>query len=352
MEKEYIACDFFSGAGGLSEGLKDAGIKVAVANEINKHAAMTYNFNHPNTFLFQKDIREIKSREVIDITGNDIFLVAGGPPCQGVSLAGRRDINDSRNSLFREFAMVVGKLEPRFFLMENVVGLLSMNKGRLIESIEKLFNEIGYNVSKRVFNSVDFGVPQNRRRLFLFGSRKDKDDINSMHAKKTEIITTWDAISDLDFLKSGEFTQNYMKPPLTNYQKEMRKNSKVLYNHKAPKHNKSTMRRFSMLREGQSIKDLPQHIRIKKRVMYKLRKSEPSRTITTLPDDYVHYNQNRILTVREMSRLQSFKDSYVFFGPKSTGGLKRKIDCPQYTQVGNAVPPFMGKGISEWILSI
>jgi DNA (cytosine-5)-methyltransferase 1 len=352
MAKEYLACDFFAGCGGLSEGLEQAGLKVAVANEINKHASMTYKINHPNTKMIEKDIRKVKAREVIDITGPDIFLVAGGPPCQGVSIAGRKDINDPRNLLFKEFIKMVGKLEPRFFLMENVTGLLIINKGNFIREIEKHFEDIGYFVSKRTFNSIDFNVPQSRRRIFIIGSRKGKYDINSMIIKKTRVVTASDAIGDLDFLKAGKSSQKYLKPPSTDYQVMMRSGSMILHNHEAPRHNMLTMKRFSMLRQGESINSLPSHLRIKKKVMYRLNASEPARTVTTLPDDCIHYNQNRILTVRETARLQSFKDSYVFFGPKSTGGLRRKVDCPQYSQVGNSVPPLLAREIGKWLLSL
>lgn len=352
MPRELVACDFFAGAGGLSDGLRQAGIRVAVANEINKCAAMTYRYNHPNTKMIEKSIKEVKAREVFDAVGTKIFLVAGGPPCQGVSLAGRRDINDPRNLMFKEFIRMVGRLEPRFFLMENVVGLLSMNNGKLIGSIEKSFDDAGYYVSKRILNAADFGVPQNRRRIVVFGCKKGKHDINSMLISKTRPLAMQYAIGDLDFLKAGESSTRYLKPPSTNYQVSMRGRMKILHNHEAPHHNRQTIKRFSALRQGQTVRDLPPSLRIRKIVMCRLKASLPARTVTTLPDDYIHYRRDRILTVREMARLQSFSDSYVFLGPKSTGGLRRKKDCPQYTQVGNAVPPLMAKTIGKWIRMI
>lgn len=352
MKNDDIACDCMAGAGGLSEGFEQAGLNVAVANEINKHAAMTYKFNHPNTRMIEKDIRKIRTSEIIDITGNNIFLVAGGPPCQGVSFAGKRVINDPRNSLFKEFVKMVGKLEPKFFIMENVVGLLSIDNGNLIKSIESSFDNLGFFVSKRVFNAVDFGVPQSRKRLFIFGSRKSKHDINSFQIMKSNPVSTFTAISDLDFLKAGESAQRYMKEPRNSYQVEMRKNSRMLHNHDAPKHKKNTLERFSAMEQGQSVSTLPSRLRIKKMVMFRIKANEPARTVTTLPDDYIHYRQDRILTVREIARLQSFGDTYVFLGPKSTGGLRRREECPQYTQVGNAVPPLMAKGIGEWLKTL
>jgi DNA (cytosine-5)-methyltransferase 1 len=132
----------------------------------------------------------------------------------------------------------------------------------------------------------------------------------------------------------------------------MRNGSKILFNHEAPRHNKKVVRRFSMLRPGQAIHDIPENIKTRKLVLYRLDKDERARTVTTLPDDYIHYSKNRILTVRELARLQGIRDSYIFLGPKSTGGKQRKASCCQYTQVGNAVPPLMAKAIGEWLMKV
>jgi DNA (cytosine-5)-methyltransferase 1 len=347
-----VAVDLFAGAGGLSEGLGQGGFKVSVANEINKHAAATYRYNHPNTAMVEKDIRELKAVEITDIAGDEIFLVAGGPPCQGVSFAGRRRADDPRNLLFAEFVRMVGNLEPNFFIMENVVGLLSFGNGTILQKIETSFADMGYFVSKRILNSADFGVPQIRKRVFIFGSKKRKHDINSMPVNKGDPLNVEDAIGDLDFLKAGEFTTKYLKPAQTDYQTEMRKNSIILYNHEAPTHKTKTLNRFSAMKQGQCAKDLPRGLKTRKLVMFRLISSEPSRTIATLPDDYVHYRQNRTITVREMARLQSFRDSYAFLGPRSTGGSKRRTDCPQCSQVGNSVPPFVARAIAEWVRNL
>lgn len=349
MSKEVIACDFFAGAGGLSDGLRMVGINVAFANEINEHASATYKQNHSSTSLITKDIRDLSTKEIIDITDNKIFLVAGGPPCQGFSMAGKRNIDDPRNLLFKEFAKMVSKLEPKYFLMENVVGMMSMANGKFIIEAEKLFEDIGYSVSKRIFNATNFGVPQSRRRLFILGCRKKAINLNDMEIENLEKVTVKDAMGDLDFLKPGQNSSKYLRRPATKYQKVIRDGMKILFNHDAPNHSSTTIKRFSMMKQGETINDIPARFRNAKRVMYRIKASEPSRTITTLPDDLVHYKQNRILTVREFARLQSFRDSYIFLGPKSTGGLKRRTGCPQYTQVGNAVPPLMAKFVSSWI---
>jgi DNA (cytosine-5)-methyltransferase 1 len=349
--KAPIACGFCAGAGGLSEGLKQAGFDVKFANEINEHAAETYSYNHPDTFLSIKDMRKVSPDEIMGLVGSRVHLVAAGLPCQGFSVAGRRQVNDPRNRLFKSFLNIVNGIRPDFFLIENVVGIMTLGNGSVFEDIKTSFEELGYHVSSRVINSADVGVPQNRRRVFILGSMKDRVDINSMEIRKQKPVTVSDAIGDLDFLKSGESSETYQKNPVTEYQARMKDKSKVLYNHKAPNHSNSTLERFSMMEPGQNVDELPKKFQIKKMVMYRLRPDEPARTITTLPDDYVHYKQDRILTVRELARLQSFNDSYVFLGPRTTGGKRRRRSCPQYSQVGNSVPILLAKSVGKFIMS-
>jgi DNA (cytosine-5)-methyltransferase 1 len=349
MKKDHIACEICVGAGGMSKGLELAGYNVKFANEINEQAAMTYACNHPATKISIGDMRELKPAEIIDIAGEDISLLAAGLPCQGFSMAGERRIGDPRNNLFRGFLKIVSGLEPEFFLIENVVGILSFNKGKIIADIERISNDMGYFASKRIFNAAWFGVPQNRNRVFILGSKSGKHDINSMQVKKTKPVTVAEAISDLAFLKSGEHSSKYFLSPSSQYQVQARGKSRMLHNHESPRHGKRVMERFSLMQQGKSIHDLPMSLRTKKRIVFRLKASSLARTLTTLPDDLVHYSQNRVLTVREMARLQSFTDDYVFLGPRSTGGLNRRMDCPQYTQAGNSAPPLMVKAIGEWL---
>jgi len=346
----YIAVDFFAGAGGLSEGLKQAGFEVAVANEKNIDAAKTYTHNHPETTMITKSIRSVKAPEILKITGERPFLVAGGPPCQGFSMAGRRDINDPRNKLFKYYLGKIRQIKPEFVLMENVVGLLSFNQGKTVSAIKKGLEKTGYSVSMRVLNAVDFGVPQVRKRLFIVGSPDMYMDINTMIVKKTMPVSVENAIGDLDFVGPGQTSTEYEKTPKGAYQKQMRLGSKDLNNHVAPRHSKRTIERFSNIRPGCNGESLPQHLRTNKRTQLRLEGRMPARTVITIPDDYIHPSLNRTLTVRECARLQSFRDKYLFLGPKSTGGTRRKSQCPQYTQIGNAVPPLLGAGVGSWIL--
>jgi len=346
-----IAIDLFAGAGGLSEGLTQAGFKVAVANEKDPWAAKTYLANHPETTLLTEDIRKIDAEQILTLINQKPLLVAGGPPCQGFSMAGRRRNFDERNHLIFEFAKKVKQIRPTFFLIENVTGLLSYKEGRVIEEIEALLTSEGYCVSKRILNASDFGVPQARNRLFIFGSLVPDVDINEWDIPKTKTPSIKDAISDLTFLKNGQNSNEYVKKPSSAYQCLMRGNNIDLHNHQASLHNQKTLKRYSLIRANYTFAKIPAYLKTKKRNLRRLHPNQPANTITTIPDDYIHYALDRTLTVRECARLQSFPDHYVFLGGRTTGGRRRIMECPQYTQVGNAVPPLLAKAIGEWILS-
>jgi DNA (cytosine-5)-methyltransferase 1 len=344
------AVDLFAGAGGLSKGLEEAGFKIVVANEKQKDAVLTYRYNHPQTKMIEGDILEIAESELIPSINGEIDLVAAGPPCQGFSLAGRRDINDKRNVLFKELVRIVSFVRPKMFLMENVKGLLSMDNGRIIKSIERAFTNEGYIVRTFVLNAAWFGVPQYRERVFIIG-RRDGVQPTEIEIPALEETSVGEAISDLDFIENGESSTVYRKRAESNYQVIMRMGVKrnSLKNHEATLHNRSVTDRFSQFKQGQTMKDIPSTWQTKKLMVYRLDRTKPSRTLTTLPEDFIHYSKNRIPTVREYARIQSFPDSYVFLGPKSTGGLRRRKDVPQYSQVGNAVPPLLGRAVGLYI---
>lgn len=345
-----IAIDIFAGAGGISEGLTSAGFRIPYAIESNERAAETYAYNHRYTYLDIRDAREVRSEEIFQVAGDKIGLVAGGPPCQGFSMLGGRKPDDPRNNLVWEFIKKVGELQPRFFLMENVPGILTMNGGLLAERIMEEFRAIGYHPSKRILDAAKHGVPQHRERVFFFGSKSGKRNIEKAAFREAPPISTKEAISDLDFLRNGESSRVYKLPPETPYQKKMRDNQQVLFNHDSTLHSKEVVNRFSRILPGKSMQSIPSELQIKKNIMHRLEADKPSRTITSLPDDYIHYSSHRILTVRECARLQSFRDGYVFMNNRTTGGRMRKGDCPQYTQVGNSVPPLLVDTIGKWIL--
>ena len=391
--------DIFCGAGGMSEGFIKAGFDVCFASDINETAMLTY-MNRHNQLGFKtkfacEDIRKFSEKKYLNnfLEGTTIDVVCGGPPCQGFSLAGKRDRNDPRNMLFKNYIKVIRNVKPKYFVMENVEGILSMrfeefiginNNVYINESVADIlrqeFFQIGYLVNFKVLQASDFGVPQNRRRVFFLGhkikklgSGKYKNMVsqpNFPNRNAEPYITAKEAIHDLSFLDSGHKSSKYKQVDnLTQYQKECIKGrtptsnggaieSKELMNHESSKHCKKVLDRFSLIKEGENLEDLRKKLGNEKWKEYETKKmrcqriigSEPSPTVLTLPDDLIHYSKDRIMTVREFARLQSFDDSFQFLGKRTTGGKRRKFDLPQNTQVGNAVPPLMAKAVAQEIL--
>ncbi len=347
------AIDLFAGAGGTSLGLKWAGFQILFANEINRDAAETYILNHPEVPLTLGDISMINPESIQKkFQLYDLDVLSGCPPCQGFSLAGRRQIDDPRNGLFYHMIRFVKVLRPKMFVMENVKGLASIGNGKILESMLSNFSSLNYHVDSKVLTSSDYGVPQNRQRIFIIGSSRDIETCELFNIKKKmEKVTVRAAISDLAFLDAGESATEYEISPYTKYQAKMRKNSKHLFNHESPRHSSEIQKRFSLIPTGKNHESSGMDV-TNKHTCYKFNPDDVSRTITTLPEDFVHYDKNRIPTVRELARLQSFPDDFVFLGPRTTGGLSRKCSCPQYTQVGNAVPPLMAKEVFKNISRI
>ena len=249
--------------------------------------------------------------------------------------------------------------------MENVPTILSHDNGSIIQDIERSFGEIGYKLKMKKMNAANFGVPQTRERLFISGSPDGKHifppepsyDLpkkkkNGVHEIDTgNFVTVEDAISDLFLHGSlGSDEMDYLSKPRSNYQIERQKGSEKLFNHRGSKHTPTVIDRFSRFNEGDKISDLPKEFKTNKIIVKRLVRSLPSPTVMTLPDDLIHYAENRILTVREMARLQSFDDKFRFIGKRTTGGHHRKKDCPQYTLVGNAVPPLLAEAIAKKLL--
>lgn len=339
--------DLFSGCGGMSLGLEKAGYDIVYANDLNDDALKTYRHNFPHVFVEQGDITKINPHDVAKkIKRNHVDVIVAGVPCQGFSTSGKRNPKDPRSKLFLQIIKFLNVFRPKIFVMENVSGLLSMEKGNLIKTITKHFSESGYHVTHRILSAAEFGVPQMRNRVFIVGSSKPLQENQIFPKPNTKKqITVKEAISDLAFLGLNDTSDSYLLKPKSVYQKKMRAKSKTLHNHESANHSPRVQKRFSKVPSGMDGRNALKISDTNKRDYYRLHPNKTSRTITTLPEDLIHYKKNRIPTVRELARLQSFPDSFVFCGPRTTGGKQRKFACPQYTQIGNAVPPLLSESV-------
>lgn len=341
--------DLFSGVGGLSLGFQEVGFQVVFANEVDKEIAKSYCKNHPTVNMINEDITKLELKTTFRDYIDKVDIVIGGPPCQGFSQKGSRNIYfDERNYLFRYFCEVVKYIKPKYFLIENVPNLLTAGNGVFKQEIYEIFNDLGYGLDTGILNAFDFGVPQLRRRAFILG--KYNGNISLPLSVERE-VSIKDAISDLAFLESGEGNevQEYKFPPQSEYQKRMRKGSNKLYNHVSTKHSDLALERMKLIPPGKGREVLPkEHLTksIYSGTWTRMDENDPSVTITTRFDTpssgkFTHYFLNRAITVREAARIQSFPDNFIFYGTKSS----------QMKQVGNAVPPILARAVAETILN-
>ena len=344
ITKPLRAIDLFSGCGGLSNGFESSGIDTVTAIDNWEDSLNTFKRNHPNSRVELFDLGAKNLKPMFNFL-SDVEVVFGGPPCQGFSISGKRDPNDPRNLLYKGFFEVVANLRPKVFVMENVPNLASMDKGRLILEIERDFHSLGYNLNRQILLASDYGVPQNRRRLFLVGTLDEKkyQFPKPTTPSQSNKVTCYEALSDLPELSTTEGAP-YSSKPLSPYQKKMRKNSKGIFNHVITEHSEKTTRIISLVPDGGNYKDLPPHLQTTRKVNIawtRYSSKKPSLTIDTGHRHHFHYSYNRIPTVRESARLQSFADDFVFEGTKTS----------QYKQVGNAVPPLLASAIGKSVVS-
>lgn len=337
-ETKYNVIDLFSGCGGLSLGFEMAGFKVNLAIDNWEDALVTYRYNHKGTNTLNADLLQLDPKEIEENYNlHNISVIIGGPPCQGFSVAGKRIIDDDRNKLYKSFVRFVKHFQPKAFVMENVPNILSIGDGVVKNAIIKDFSELGYTISYKVLISSDYGVPQNRRRAIFVGLRNKKYLFPGPTV--TEKTTTYEALSDLpeDTVDDGAC---YPVSPLSDYQKVMREGTERLYNHQITIHTPETQRIIAMVPDGGNYKCLPQEMWSLRKVHIawtRMNSHKPCFTIDTGHRHHFHYSYNRIPTVRESARIQSFPDNFVFIGSKTS----------QYKQVGNAVPPLMAFAIAS-----
>jgi len=352
-ELPCLALDLFAGCGGMSVGLENAGFKVIYANELNEDAAATYRRNFPSVHLEVKDIRQVDATELNRRLGRPrVDVISAGPPCQGFSTAGKRNPRDKRNLLYREVLRFVRVFRPKIVVVENVVGMLSTSKGRFVERLEAELQAMGYNPHHKVLTASSYGVPQRRKRVFIIAPSVLVSEQELFPRPSGTCVSVSQALADLAFLGVGESATEYKTPPRSCYQKHMRAKAGGLCNHVSPRHSDRVQELFASIPQGREARSVFGEGYSGKHSRLRLHPQRRSRTLTTLPEDFVHYSQNRIPTVREMARLQSFSDDFVFLGPRTTGGQNRKNECPQYTQVGNAVPPLLAEAVFRNILRV
>jgi DNA (cytosine-5)-methyltransferase 1 len=327
---KLVAYSLFSGGGGFHIGLKKAGFNVAVANDIEKSAEATHKANWPKTPFLLKDIRLVTGKELLKLAGGKKpDLIFGGPPCQGFSTLGAKFSSDPRNNLFDHFVRVVDELKPKCFLFENVKSLTTMYHGQYKDYIIKKFQDIGYEVAWKVLNAADFGVPQNRHRVFFFGTRLKinfafpEPRFGPKSKNKMPYNTVGGAIMDL-----------------------VNKSENEIPNHIALDHSEIVIRRYKLIKEGKKLppkEELPKDIRRSNfgNSYKRLHRNEPSLTMVPGNNAFaIHPVLNRSLTPREAARIQTFPDTHIFKGD-------RRRQC---ILVGNAVPPLLANVLGKEII--
>jgi len=388
----YRVLDTFAGAGGFSLGFEQAGCVISGAVEMDDWASSTFAYNHPLAKVITKDIRLLKDKELCSqFKNNAPDIILGGPPCQGFSIANinKGDPKDPRNTLFQEFIRLGKLFSPQVMVMENVPNLINIKTEtheNVTDIIKMELSNLGYNVYMDILSAIDYGVPQIRKRLFIIASKKilknpfpvKTHDVNcyglfSVSLKKTP--TLWEAISDLPEIEAreGHEEMDYTNNPQNEYQTKMRNDAHKVYNHRAMKHSKRLVERFSSMKWGESTTDVPEYLKpIKRNSKDKIsdkiydqnnRRMYPDRPCHTIPAsfyaNFVHPYKNRNFTAREGARIQSFPDTYIFKGKATVVShkllareerLEEKFLC-QYSQIGNAVPPLMAQAVAKNIIS-
>lgn len=344
MNNRPVIIDLFCGIGGLSRGFELAGFETVLAIDMWEDAINTFNYNHAGNVGHVMDIHSLNRQSIKELTGHSwVDGIIGGPPCQGFSTVGTRDVADPRNGLYLEFWRMVDEMRPNFFVIENVRGLLTLGGGVFQQDIVERFGKIGYKVTWKLVDAADYGVPQFRKRVFFVGTRTNSFVFPEAYDFQ---VSSFQAISDLPGLDNlGEYPETFSYGEndfLSDYAGQMRDNSQGVYNHNYTFHSPQTISVISMVGDGGKISDLPPEywsIRKYNKSFQRMNSSLPSHTIDTGHRNYFHYKENRVPSVRECCRLQSFSDSYIILGSKTS----------QYKQVGNAVPPLLARAIAQEI---
>ena len=335
--------DLFSGCGGLSFGFGMQNFEIVAGIDNWQEALITFEKNHKGAKGILVDLSNAAAVKNLIKNIGHIDVIVGGPPCQGFSISGKRNPNDPRNTLYKNFVELLKELKPAAFLMENVPNLVAMDKGKIKNKIIKDFSNMGYKVSHQILLASDYGVPQNRKRVVFVGLKNGKKFIfpTPTHSKKK--ITIQEAISDLSEKTTKDGTP-YSIAPRSEYQERMRKESNGLYNHEETLHTEKTKSIINLVPDGGNYKDLPEKYKNTRKVNIawtRFSSKKPSLTIDTGHNHHFHYKYNRVPTARESARIQSFPDNFIFMGKKND----------QLKQIGNAVPPLLAEAIAKQLLN-
>ncbi|HSD14106.1 MAG TPA: DNA cytosine methyltransferase [Flavobacterium sp.] len=365
--------DLFCGCGGMTLGFKWAGFESIIASDIDENCGKTIARNFPETNFILGDISNVNKDDFDNLlNGREVDVITGGPPCQGFSLANKnrnKVEDDPRNKLFYEYVKFIKWYNPKAFVMENVKGLLSMEKGKVIKLIKEEFENagIGYNVDYKVLKASDYGVPQIRERVILIGFRKDLNLFPEFPENSiTNEVSAWEAISDLPQIEAGQGQDNvnYGTKPSNDYQQFMRENSTRVTNHIAMRHTQRLIDRFNAIKPGKNLLDVWEtHGAVKRgnpeqkseikfsQNNLRLVADKPAPTVAaSFQSNFIHPFLNRNFTAREGARLQSFPDDFIFEGMRTK--MSWEIGLSQYQQIGNAVPPLMAKAVADKIKGI
>lgn len=341
------AIDLFSGAGGMSMGASMSGIDVRYAVELDNHAATTFRMNHPDVILLNRDIRGVSNKDFKRLNKTSPLILFGGPPCRGFSTSNQKTRNseNENNWLYQEYHRLVESIRPDWVVFENVKGLIETENGYFLDAVLNGFKELGYATSSFVLNSADYGVPQRRHRLFIVGSMHGIT-IDTPPRTTTKHITVGQAIRDLPELENGDLQDEckYSGPARSKYAISMRQRLTECTGNLVTKSAPHIVRRYAHIPQGGNWQDIPRRLmknysdvtRCHTGIYHRLRENEPSVVIGNFRKNMlIHPWKDRGLSVREAARLQSFPDSFQFFG--SIGF--------QQQQVGNAVPPLLAYAV-------
>jgi DNA (cytosine-5)-methyltransferase 1 len=357
--------DLFCGAGGLSEGFRQAGYHVLVGNDFFDAAGETFAATHREAKFLSGPIQKYTVEDFLEAAGlepGELDVLVGGPPCQGFSVYNhQRGLHDERSSLYLEYLRVVRGLKPNWIVLENVTGMTSAGGGAAVNAVLDGLRTLGYKVEAKILRAEEFGVPQERRRIVFIGNRvglpiKFPDPTHG--PDELPLVNVGEAIGDLPRLENGQDAGDvaYASEPRSAFQAEMRGRSNGVQNHSAAKLARINLERLKHIPQGGSWRDIP--FDLLPAGMKRAKRSDHTKrygrlswdglssTILTKCDPhwgaYFHPDQDRTITVREAARLQSFPDWFEFKGSRTD----------QYIQVGNAVPPLLGRAIAGAITKV